>query len=397
MQRTALLLTSTLTIAGLTACADDPEARLFDFWDSLGDTGESSGADETDGSDGSDSASPDGDGGESDSGDGGSGDGDGDGEELGDEAGDGDPEGDDDDDACVTEHAHFAQGPADIIFVVDNSDGMRIEALFVQTLMNGFAAQLEMSGVDHHIILISSYPDNGYGICVTPPLGSGSCPNYDTNLPVYRHVDEEVGGDEALTKLIETHSDWKGSIRPGSAKHIVVISDDESALDPQSFESQFEALDPSYDPFVFHAIVCPWECPSSEDIGQSYVDLAGQTGGVLGDLCEQEFKSVFDKIANAVVQSVPLSCQFDIPPLPIGMNFDPNLVNVELDDGNDNLEEVPRVVDLADCMNHPEGWFYDDPANPAQIFLCPQTCAKAQNHEMGDISVKFGCETLLPQ
>jgi hypothetical protein len=106
---------------------------------------------------------------------------------------------------------------------------------------------------------------------------------------------------------------------------------------------------------------------------------------------------VFDELADAVIQGVPLSCQFDIPPPPMGMNLDPDLVNVELDDGNNNLEEIPRVDDLADCMNNPEGWYYDDPINPVQIFLCPQTCMKAQGYEMGAINVKFGCETLIPQ
>lgn len=382
-----LLITSTLMLGGLVACSEVPHERLFDFWDSLGEDGDTSGGDDSDPFDSSGSDDSDG---ESDSGDGDP-----------DDPGDGDP-GDGetgDDDACVavSEQADLVQTPADIIFVVDNSYGMTEEAIFVETQMNGFAAQLEASGIDHHIVLISAYPDGGNGICVDPPLGSGSCPNYDNNLPVYRHVDEDVGGHDALETLLETHSEWKDSIRPDSVKHIIVVSDDESDLGAHHFESQFSDLDSSYDPFVVHAITCPWDCSASGAIGQTYVDLVSDTGGVLGDLCQQNFGVVFDDLAHAVIQSVPSSCKFNIPPPPIGMNLDPSLVNVELNDGNGNIEDIPRVLDFADCMNQPEGWFYDDPVKPAQIFLCPQTCAKVQGYEFGVTNVKFGCETLMPQ
>jgi hypothetical protein len=114
---------------------------------------------------------------------------------------------------------------------------------------------------------------------------------------------------------------------------------------------------------------------------------------VLGDLCQQDFQMVFDELANAVIQKLPMSCHFDIPSPPMGMNLDHNLINVELDDGG-NLEDIPGLVDLEDCVNEPDGWYYDDPGNPAQIHLCPQTCEKVQGYEMGAINVKFGCETL---
>jgi hypothetical protein len=264
--------------------------------------------------------------------------------------------------------------------------------------MNGFSAQIQMSGIDHHVVLISSYPGfgNGNGICIEPPLGGGGCPVDDNNLPVYRHVDKKVGSHNAFAKLISTHNQWKDSIRPNSVKHIVVVSDDESEIALDVFENQFKALDPSYDDFIFHAIVCAWDCPESATIGQIYIDLVNQTGGVLGDLCDQDFQTVFDELAKAVIQAVPLSCHFDIPPPPMGMILDFNLVNVELDDGNNNLEAIPRVDDFAACMNYPEGWYYDDPVNPVQIYLCPQTCAKAQSYEMGSINVAFGCETNEP-
>jgi hypothetical protein len=395
MQRNALFLVLTVTLGTLMACGEGAKERPFDYWDSVGE-GNDGVADE---SDTSDSAVDDGsvDDGSEDSGseDGDPGDGDGDADGDGDGDGDGDqpPEGGDQMCVPVSVAADVLAAPADIIVIVDNSNSMTQESAFVQIQLNAFSAQLELSGVDHHIVLISSYPHEDKGICVPPPLGGGGCPNYDDNPPLYRHVDQMIGGHNALAKLISTENEWEDSMRPDSMKHIVVVSDGESQLGGNAFAGQFHALDESYDSFVLHAIVCAWDCPEASDVGQVYIDLASETGGMLGDLCQQDFQTVFDELANAVIQKLPMSCHFDIPPPPMGMNLDHTLINVELDDGG-NLEDIPGVVDLADCMNEPDGWYYDDPGDPAQILLCPQTCEKAQAYEMGAINVKFGCETL---
>ena len=204
-----------------------------------------------------------------------------------------------------------------------------------------------------------------------------------------------MGSHDALELLVDTHGEWQGSIRADSVKHIVVVSDDESDLEAAEFDTQFGELAPDYESYVMHAIVCPWDCPEAADIGQTYLDLVGLSGGVLGDLCEQDFQPVFDELADAVIQGVPLSCQFEVPEPPMNMELDPDLVNVELDDGNGNVEVIPAVPDLAACMNAAEGWYYDDPLNPQQIILCPQTCQKAQSYMQGEVNVTFGCETVM--
>jgi hypothetical protein len=311
--------------------------------------------------------------------------------------GDGDGDGDGDETcASVSTSTSFIEVPADIIFVVDNSGSMSEEAEFVQDQMNGFSAQIEQSGVDAHVVLISSYPDHGNGICIDPPLGSGGCPDEDENLDDFRHVDVIVGSHDALLRLISTQPDWQPSIRPDSVKHIVVVSDDESNLSVGMFDQAFTALDPSYAGYVFHAIVCQWDCPESADIGQVYIDLAAQTGGVLGDLCGQEFQSVFDELAAAVIEGTPVACALALPEPPPGLELDPDAVVVEIDDGQGNVESIPRLAGPSDCEDHPSGWYYDDPDQPEQIVLCPQTCAQAQGYTLGAVNVAFACNSLVP-
>lgn len=58
--------------------------------------------------------------------------------------------------------------------------------------------------------------------------------------------------------------------------------------------------------------------PLPADKGQVYIDLVQQTGGVVGDLCIQDFGPVFQDMATGVVQSAQLSCDYAIPAPPQG-------------------------------------------------------------------------------
>jgi hypothetical protein len=46
-------------------------------------------------------------------------------------------------------------------------------------------------------------------------------------------------------------------------------------------------------------------------------------------------------------------------------------------------------------MNVTDGWYYDNPADPQAIVVCPQTCDKIQGFDMAKISIQFGCETVI--
>ena len=345
-------------------------------------------------------------------GDGTSGDGDGDptttsGPLLDMPAGDGDGDGDPNECAAVSETAQNQLLPVDIIFAIDTSGSMVEEKNFVQQNMNLFSQQIFLANIDSHVVMIAeASPD---GPCINVPLGSGQCP-MDTKLPDYLHVFETVGSSDALSKIISTQPQWTTSIRPGSVKHLVVVSDDDSSLDAASFDAMFKAIDPDYDDYFFHAIVAyenpdPLECfamtsgccagliPLSADVGQVYLDLAQLTGGVTGDLCEQQFGPVFNQIAQSVVGTTPLACEWDIPDPPEGESFDPGKVNVALTlDGVD--EDVYFVTSEADC-GAGDGWYYyPDTQNPETIRVCPATCARIQDAEDASVDILFGCATV---
>jgi len=330
--------------------------------------------------------------------------------------------------ACLetTATANQAALPADIIVVVDNSGSMTDEAGFVQDSMNGFVGAIVGSGIDAHVILISADSTDDNGICVPAPVGSGSCPA-DEKLPGYRHVVQTVNSSDSLQLVLSTYDQWSSSLRPGASRTIVVISDDDSALAASPFAADLVALDPSFADFRFSAIVAPYEldglscfqctvsgaaCASCDpccgldsgaglactalpaDEGRVYKQLVTDTGGVLGNLCTQDFAPVFDDVATAVVDQSNLPCSYVIPEPPNGESVDLGRVNVDFQlSPSSPASTLPRVADEASCAGA-DGWYYDSPMAPTRILLCPATCDLVQGAKEGSVAVKFGCSTI---
>lgn len=311
--------------------------------------------------------------------------------------------------AEITEMAENKKQPADILFVIDNSGSMQVEAASVKANMNAFSSKIVASGIDVHVVLISAI-DGLTGMCIDPPLGAGNCPAKDTKLPTFLHINDEVGSNNPLPKLLEHHPEWKDSMRPDAAKHVVVVSDDNSEISADAFDAAFLALDPSYAGYKLHAIVGAKDsddvlwciqnaacCAFTAQAGKVYLDLINKTDGVFGDLCKQDFKPVFDVLSTEVIKNAGLACEWAIP-APMGDDMiDYAKVNVDFNDGMGNITPIGKVDDPADCANVTDGWYYDDPVKPTKILVCPQTCAKIQLAANASMAIKFGCETIIAQ
>lgn len=310
--------------------------------------------------------------------------------------------------AAITEMAMNKKQPADIIFVIDDSGSMSTEIASVAANMNSFSTKIINSGIDVHVVMISSYPADD-GICVDPPLGSGGCPVKDNNPPKFTHVNSKVGSNDALQKVLDHYPDYKALLRADSSKHVVVVTDDNSSLSANAFDAAFKALDPSLAEYKMHAIcgakdsgdilwcaqnaIC---CAFTAKAGKVYMDLINKTGGEWGDLCLQNFTPVFDVLSTEVIQNASLACEWVIPD-PMGDDpIDFAKVNVDFDDGM-NVQAIGKVESAAACVNVSDGWYYDDPIKPTKILVCPQTCAKIQGVPNAKINIKFGCETIIAQ
>lgn len=112
--------------------------------------------------------------------------------------------------------------------------------------------------------------------------------------------------------------------------------------------------------------------------GQAFIVATGNPAQT-----EADFRAVIDGI-----RGIALACDVEIPVPPAGSAFLPDQVNVMYAAG-DGLE-APLRYDPA--CSAPDTWRYDDPAAPATIVLCNETCDRVQRDLSARLTVEFGCE-----
>ncbi len=298
--------------------------------------------------------------------------------------------------ASFTATGKVVSKPADIIVVVDNSPSMVDETNAVQANLNAFSQQIIDAGIDTRVLLMTAYPNPDAepsidtGVCIDPPLGGGGCPLEDDNQPHFAHMQQIIGSEHALAKILSTHDNWAPMMRPTSVKHLIVVSDDDSYVSAADFDAQFIALDPTYAGYFFHGIVSTTDCPQSGAVGAQYLALAEMTGGVIGDLCQQEFQPTFDVLSTAVTEGTTLACAWAMPEAPEGKVIDPSSIEILLElDGV--LSSPPRVDGPEGCVDGEAGWYFDDPEAPTTLVSCPATCAAVSGAGIAELDIDVGC------
>ncbi len=303
----------------------------------------------------------------------------------------------------ITAEAENLLAPVDIIWVVDSSDSMENDARTVQDNLDSFADYIAASDIDFHVVFIS---DRGF---VTPS------PRFGTD-PRFLFVDRSVGSNDAFDRVLDQYATYSSHLRMAAITHVIGVTDDDENMRASTFISMFQAL--LGHEFTYHAIAsppgmcndlclfgcstCPPDaegCERSGDFlpaaapGEEHWDAASATGGRTFNICTSDWSGLFSTLAMTIAVSEELPCVYDLPDPPAGMSFDPDRVNVEhTPDGAAMETRFPRVPSAAACSGN--AWYYDDPATPTQILLCPGACTTITSGP-GRVDVRLGCQTLL--
>jgi hypothetical protein len=106
-----------------------------------------------------------------------------------------------------------------------------------------------------------------------------------------------------------------------------------------------------------------------------------------GNGAEQQLLDALSAIRGAVVD-----CDLPMPEPKPGQEVDPARVNVNLTTaiGKSTLPQLPNAAACADMP----GWYYDNPADPANIILCPSTCDAVSTDPMSTLEILLGCLTV---
>lgn len=350
--------------------------------------------------------------------------------------------------ATVTEKAEPELLPVDIIWVVDNSVSMQPAIDQVTAGLNAFASLIDSKNLDYRVIMLSlrskTNPivvggSNRYAVCIPPPLaGDSDC----GNGPRYFQSSVDIRSTQPLEQFLGTLGQtngyqqgqerggepWKEQLRQAATKTIVVVTDDNARLWPSDFENflggknPFNSLtlppgilDPSwgglFDGYVFGGlygwgsttdphVTCQYPgggAPPSA--GPTYTALVQKTGGVRAKICDgaSAWTPFFDAVAQAVSTNSKLSCELELPEPSLG-TLDPGKVNVAIVGGGGASATIFKVPGASAC-DASGGWYYDNDAAPTKIFLCPASCAEAEQAGVAtgdvEIAVQFGCTTIV--
>ena len=126
-------------------------------------------------------------------------------------------------------------------------------------------------------------------------------------------------------------------------------------------------------------------------VDQTFANLVAQAGGSESAILvgttnvEQEFRQALAKVRGDL-----LPCEYAIPEAVLNGDVQLTEVNVKVGLGGGEAAIVPQN---ADCDG--AGWYYDDPAAPTQILLCPATCDAVSTDPNASIRIALGCATIV--
>lgn len=203
--------------------------------------------------------------------------------------------------------------PLDLVWVVDNSNSMSVEASHVRNNFSSFISNVQ-SKSDVKVALISKIGTGGQSVSI--PLKG---PNF---LEIDQEVDSFNGPlkvSEALcTSAISTACKASGVslssrisgklstfLRPNSKKAFIFVTDDNSSFSEVNLDRVIDAAYPGQRVTHFGFIgLGKADSPCQYKTGVVYQSLAANSGGAVFNICDQDWSQTFATLADNVSKLV---------------------------------------------------------------------------------------------
>jgi hypothetical protein len=310
-------------------------------------------------------------------------------------------------DACVGQDIQAEALPVDMYIMFDRSSSMVTEYpgsdppttwwATAQKAVTGFVQIPAAVGLG---VGIQYFPQNGVdpqscdvGLYETPDVPIALLPGNAAAITqsIDAHMPEAfTPTGPALTGAIDYMKSW-GAAHPGRQPVVVLVTDGYPTECPQGVtvtdiasiaKAGFEGT-PKIPTFIIGF---------ADGGALDNLDSVAKAGGTIkafqisgGDLGAQFTQAMLS------ITTTPLSCNFNLPATgDASPAIDLNLVSVHYIAAATRIDsEVPKVDGLGGCAkNANTGWYFDDPAAPVKILLCPGTCS---NLGAGSLSIEYGC------
>lgn len=239
-----------------------------------------------------------------------------------------------------------------------------------------------------------AFPGESVNSCVsvdytTPDVAFAPLPGVTSSIQTVINGASPDGSITPTTAALEGTMDYLEAFAAPDRQIVIALATDgepgpctpNTVADVAAVAAQGQARDPAILTFVIGL----GSLSSLNEIAQ-----AGGTGqAILVDTSNSgtQFLDALNDIRGAV------SCQYKIP-TPSDGTPNPDLVNVGITPPGGMQDVIPRVANAQACQGQP-GWYYDNPAAPNQILLCPSSCDLVENSEGVLVDVAIGCETVV--
>lgn len=208
----------------------------------------------------------------------------------------------------------------------------------------------------------------------------------------------------ALQGAVQHAQTWKGQ-NPGHAVAVILVTDGQpnSCGDVPAVVSAAQAAVSGGIPVYVIGVISPGvTCepaildpnpPNQPDLDA--VAQAGGTGQAFIVDAAQDAEQQFLAKMNQIRGDAQVPCEFQIPPATPDKPFDPHLVNVQYSQsGTPTI--VYAVPDANSCNPAQGGWYFDNPADPKRLLLCPTTCNTVTTVTGLSVQVALGCQSIPP-
>ena len=107
---------------------------------------------------------------------------------------------------------------------------------------------------------------------------------------------------------------------------------------------------------------------------------------------DQDVEQKVLQALKAIRGAASIPCELKIPEATGNAALDYGLVNVAYQDSSCRLSRIYNVSNATTCDAVAGGWYYDDPARPSSVELCPASCDRV-SIPGGRLAFTVGCKT----
>jgi hypothetical protein len=132
--------------------------------------------------------------------------------------------------------------------------------------------------------------------------------------------------------------------------------------------------------------------PNKPDLNR-VAQAGGTNTAFIVDAATGDTSAQFLDALNQIRGAAVVPCQYILPASVPGKTIDPNKVNVRFTPGGGTKTDLLQAPGVASCDATTGGWYYDNPAAPSKILLCPATCDKVKADAKAAVDVLIGCTT----